>query len=67
MQRAITVTAVIVLVLVGVAIKVTVAPGKTVAGTHETTGMIENVMSIYDLHVSYPGMKTMPVQQPPMP
>ena len=67
MQRAITVTAVIVLILVGVAIKVMVAPGKTVAGTHETTGTIQNVMSIYDLHVGHPGMKTMPVQQPPMP
>jgi hypothetical protein len=67
MQRAITVTAIVVLVLVGVAIKVTVAPSKTVAGTHDTTGSIQSAVSVYDLHVAHPGMKTMPVQAAPMP
>ena len=67
MERAITVTAVIVLVLVGVAIKAMVAPSKTVAGTHDTTGTIQSALSIYDLHVAHPAMKTMPVQQAPMP
>ena len=36
MQRAITVTAIVVLLLVGVAIKVMVSPSKTVAGTHDS-------------------------------
>lgn len=67
MQRAITVTAVVVLILVGVAIKVMVSPSKTVAGTHETSGSIQSAVSIYDLHVTHPGMKVLPVQQAPMP
>jgi hypothetical protein len=67
MQRAITVTAVVVLILVGVAIKVMVAPNKTVAGTHDSTGSIESAVSIYDLHVSHPGMKALPVQAAPLP
>jgi len=67
MQRAITVTAVAVLILVGVAITVMVAPNKTVAGTHDSTGSIESAVSIYDLHVSHPGMKALPVQTAPLP
>jgi hypothetical protein len=67
MQRAITVTAVVVLILVGVAIKVMVSPNKTVAGTHDTNGSIQSAISTYDLHVAHPGMKIMPVQAAPMP
>jgi len=67
MQRAITVTAIIVLILVGVAIKVTVLPSKTVAGTRETIGSVQGAVSVYDLHVSHPGMKDLPVQAAPLP
>lgn len=67
MQRAITITAVIVLILLGVAIKVTVSPDKTVAGTHQTSGSIQSAVSIYDLHVTHSGMKALPVQAAPMP
>jgi hypothetical protein len=67
MQRAITVTAVVVLILVGVAIKVMVSPNKTVAGTHDPNGSIQSAVSIYDLHVAHPGLKTMPVQAAPLP
>jgi hypothetical protein len=67
MQRAITVTAVVVVILAGVAIKVMVAPSKTVAGTHDTNGSIQSAISIYDLHVTHSGMKAMPVQAAPMP
>ncbi len=67
MQRAITVTAVVVLILAGVAIKAMVSPNKTIAGTHDTTGSIQSAVSIYDLHVMYPGMKGLPVQTAPMP
>jgi hypothetical protein len=67
MQRTITVTAVIVLLLAGVAIKVMVSPSKTVAGTHDTNGSIQSAMSIYDLHVAHPGMKALPVQGAPLP
>jgi hypothetical protein len=67
MQRAITATAIIVLILAGVAIKVVVVPSKTVAGTHDTNGSIQSAMSIYDLHVTHPGMKTLPVQAVPLP
>jgi len=67
MQRTITVTAVLVLILVGVAIKAMVAPSKTVAGTHDTFGPIESAVSVYDLHVRHPGMNVMPVQTAPMP
>jgi hypothetical protein len=70
MQRAITVTAIVVLLLVGVAIKVMVSPSKTVAGTHDSNGSIgsiQSAVSIYDLHVSHPGMKALPVQAAPLP
>ena len=67
MPRAITVTAVIVLILVGVAVKVMVAPGTTVAGTHDPNGSIQSAISVYDLHVTHPGMKSMPAQAAPMP
>jgi hypothetical protein len=67
MQRAITVTAVVVLLLVGVAIKVMVAPSKTVAGTHDPNGSIQSAVSIYDLHITHPGMKALPVQAAPLP
>ena len=67
MQRAITVTAIVVLLLVGVAIKVMVSPSKTVAGTHDSIGSIQSAVSIYDLHVSHPGMKALPVQAAPLP
>ncbi len=67
MQRTNTVTAVVLLILVGVATKVMVAPSKTVAGTHDTDGSIQSAVSIYELHVTHPGMKAMPVQAAPMP
>jgi hypothetical protein len=67
MQRTITVTAVVVLILVGVAIKVMIVPSTTVAGTHDTNGPVRSAVSIYDLHVAHPAMKTMPVQAAPMP
>ncbi len=65
MQRAITVTAVIVVILTGIGLKFTVPP--STAHTSELTGSVQNTMSIYDLHVAHPDMKTMPVQQAPMP
>ncbi|HEY6025049.1 MAG TPA: hypothetical protein VIV34_12835 [Pseudolabrys sp.] len=67
MQRAITIAAVVVLILAGVAIKAMVAPSETVAGTHDINGPAQSAMSIYDLHVAHPDMKTMPVQQAPLP
>jgi hypothetical protein len=67
MQRTITVIAVVVLILAGVVIKVMVAPNETVAGTHDSTGSIQSAVSIYDLHVSHPGMKALPVQAAPLP
>ena len=67
MQRTITVTAVLVLILVGIAVKAVIAPTATVAGTHDTTGSIASTVSVYDLHVAHPGMNTMPVQAAPLP
>ncbi len=67
MQRAITVSAIIVLILAGVALKTMVSPSKTIAGTHDMTGSIQSAVSIYDLHVMHPGMKGLPVQTAPMP
>jgi len=67
MQRTITVTAVLVLILVGIAVKAVIAPTDTVAGTHDTTGSIQSTVSVYDLHRTYPGMKAMPVQAAPLP
>ena len=67
MQRAITVTAVIVLILAGVAIKTMVSPTKTVAGTHDMNGPLQAAVSVYDLDVRHPGMKGLPVQAAPMP
>ena len=67
MQRAINVTAVVVLILAGIAIKAMVSPSKTVAGTHDMHGSIQGAMSIYDLDVTHPGMKGLPVQTAPLP
>jgi len=44
-----------------------VAPSKTVAGTHDPNGSIQSAVSIYDLHITHPGMKALPVQAAPLP
>ena len=65
MQRAITVTAVIVVILTGIGLKFTVPP--STAHTSELTGSVQNRMSIYDLHVGYPNLKSLPAQEAPLP
>ncbi len=44
-----------------------IAKSKTVATTETTQSPIQNAMSIYDLHVGYPNMKDLPVQEAPLP
>ena len=63
MQRAISVTGVIVLILAGIGLKVMLTPTGTIAGTHE----MGDAVSIYDLHLNHPGMAEMPVQNAPLP
>ena len=67
MQHTITVTAVLVLVLLGIAIKGVLLPSTTVAGTHDLNDTMQSAISVYDMHVTHPGMKAMPVQAPPLP
>ncbi len=44
-----------------------VAKNKTVAISEATEGQPQNTVSIYGLHVGYPNMKNLPVQEAPMP
>ncbi len=44
-----------------------VAKNKTVAISEATEGQPQDTVSIYDLHVGYPNMKDLPVQEAPLP
>ncbi len=39
----------------------------TKATTEPTKSPIQGTMSVYDLHVGYPNMKDLPVQEAPLP
>jgi hypothetical protein len=65
MRRAVIIATVA--VLVGLIIKIVVAPSKTVAGTETTSSSIQTAMPIYDLHIGHPNMKNLPVQEAPRP
>jgi hypothetical protein len=59
-----TLAAVATLVLV---VKIMVAPSATSASPEEMKTSVQNAMSIYDLHVNYPTMKTLAAQKVPQP
>jgi hypothetical protein len=59
-----TLVAVAALILV---VKVVAAPGPTAADTEAMKASVQNAMSIYDLHVNYPTMKTLAAQKTPQP
>jgi hypothetical protein len=59
-----TLAAVATLVLV---VKIMVAPSTTSASPEEMKTSVQNAMSIYDLHVNYPTMKTLATQKVPQP
>ncbi len=44
-----------------------VAKSKMIATTEATQSPIQDAMSIYDLHVGYPNMKNLTVQEAPLP
>jgi hypothetical protein len=61
MLRTGTIAAFMLVVLVGFGVKIMVAPGTTVAATEP------NPVTVYDLHVGHPNMKSLPVQEAPLP
>lgn len=61
---ATTLVAVAALILV---VRVVAAPGPTAADTEAMKASVQNAMSIYDLHVNYPTMKTLMTQKTPQP
>ena len=63
MRRTFTVVAIAVLVLAGI-VKLVAAPSRTVAAGDD---LIQNTISIQELHAGYPGMKTLPVEAVPEP
>lgn len=63
MRRTLTVAAIAVLVLTGIA-KLVAAPNRTAADTDTS---IQPTISIYDLHTGYRGMSTLPVAEIPQP
>ena len=63
MRRTLTVAAIAVLVLAGIA-KLVAAPNRTAAGTDTS---IQPTISIYDLHTTYRGMDMLPVAEIPQP
>ena len=56
-----TIATVTVLILAGVIVKVMVAPSKTVAHTTATKSSTQSTLSIYDLHVTDPNIKSLSV------
>jgi hypothetical protein len=63
MRRTLTVAAIAVLVLAGIA-KLVAAPSRTAAGTDTS---IQPTISIYELQTGYRGMNTLPVAEIPQP
>ena len=63
MRRTLTVAAIAVLVLAGIA-KLVAAPSRTAAGTDTS---VQTTISIYDLHTGYRGMNRLPVAEIPQP
>jgi hypothetical protein len=59
-----TLAAVAALVLV---VKIMVAPSTTSANPEAMKASVQNAMSIYDLQVNYPTMKTLAAQKVPQP
>ncbi len=59
-----TLAAVAALVLV---VKIMVAPGTTSANPEGMKASVQNAMSIYDLQVNYPTMKTLAAEKVPQP
>ena len=48
-------------------VKVLSVPTTTAANTDAAKTPVQNAMSIYDLHVNYPAMKTLAAQKIPLP
>ena len=59
-----TLAAVVTLVMV---VRIMIAPARTAADTEAMKASVQNAMSIYDLHVNYPTMKTLAAQKTPLP
>ncbi len=59
-----TLAAVVTLVMV---VRIMIAPTRTAADTEAMKASVQNAMSIYDLHVNYPTMKTLAAQKTPEP
>jgi len=62
MRKAIAVVAVLVLAIS--ITKIMVAPSRSAA---DTKSLMQNTMSVYDLHVGYPDMKFLAVEKTPLP
>jgi hypothetical protein len=67
MRRATIIVTAAALVLAGFIIKSLVAPGHSSAATDATDSSIQAAVPVYDLHVHHPHMKTLPVQDAPLP
>jgi hypothetical protein len=63
MRRTLTVAAIAVLVFAGIA-NLVAAPSRSTAGTDSS---VQATISTYDLHVGYPGINTLPVEEIPQP
>jgi len=59
-----TLAAVVTLVMV---VRIMIAPARTAADTEAMKASVQDAMSIYDLHVNYPTMKTLAAQKTPLP
>jgi hypothetical protein len=59
-----TLVAVAALILV---VRVVAGPGPTAAAPDAMKASVQNAMSIYDLHVNYPTMKSLAAQKAPQP
>jgi hypothetical protein len=65
LRKAITtLVAIAALILV---VRVVAAPGPTATDTEAMKASVQNAMSIYDLHVNYPTMKSLAAQKVPQP
>ncbi|HEY6833703.1 MAG TPA: hypothetical protein VI251_14565 [Pseudolabrys sp.] len=67
MRRATIIVTAATLVLAGFIVKGLVAPGHSAAATDATNGSIQAAVPVYDLHVHHPHMKTLSVQDAPLP
>ena len=63
MRRTLTIAAIAVLILAGIA-KLVAAPSRIAAGTDTS---IQPTISTYDLHTGYPGIHLLPVEEVPQP